>query len=383
MTSDMSRRPKKPRLLIVGPLPPPFIGPAVATKRLIESPYLQRYFDLDLLDASDRDGLDGIGSLDWNNIRQALRHGAGFLRALLRRRPDAVYVSIARGFWGFVRDLLFIVPSRALGVPVVVHLRAGRFDLMHDDGAPGRLVGRIGMACVSRGVVLSEGLRGIFGALLPKDRISVVPNGMPPDDLLRALPLPPADRDDGGFDIACISNLFHDKGIHIMIEAVPAIRAVVPNVRVRFAGRWLDAGYERDCRDLVERLGVGAQVEFIGSVDGDGKRRLLAASDAVAFVPVAPEGLPWVVLEAMSAGRPVVGTPQGAMSEVIVPGETGILVRPGSPAEVAEALIRLASDRVAIRRMGAVGRERVERVYSEEAAHTALAEVILATARRS
>lgn len=381
--SDMSRQSGKPRLLIVGPLPPPFIGPAVATKRLIASPYLKRYFEIDLLDASDRDGLDGIGSLDWNNIRQALRHGAGFLRALIARRPDAVYVSIARGFWGFVRDLLFIIPARGLGVPVVVHLRAGRFDLMHDDGALGRLVGRLGMSCVSRGVVLSDALRGIFGSLLPTERISVVPNGMPPDDLLRTLPFPPADRIDGGFNIAYISNLFHDKGIHVMIAAVPAIRAVFPGVKVRFAGRWLNADYERSCHQLTRTLGLEREVEFVGSVDADGKRNLLAWSDLVAFVPVRPEGLPWVVLEAMSAGRPVVGTPQGAMAEVIVPEETGVLVEPGNPAAVAEALIRFATDRSLIRRMGSAGRERLERVYSEEAAHTALAEVIGLTLRTS
>ncbi len=374
----ISRNSSPPRILIVGPTPPPHIGPAFATRRLVDSPYLRERFQVDLFDISDRDGFDGIGTLDWNNVSLALRHGAGFLKALLTRRPDVVYVSIARGFWGFLRDTTFLAPARALGIPVVAHLRAGRFDIMHDNGAVGRLVGRAGMRMVERGVVLAEPLRELFSGMIPSGKIRVVTNGLPLDPYVQ-----PAERPSGSrFTIAYMSNLFRDKGIHVMIAAIPEIRVSAPDLLVRFAGQWIDPRYEQECRALVDSLGVAGNVEFLSPVTGQAKKAFLEGSDLVAFVPVKPEGLPWVVLEAMAAARPVIGTPQGAMREVIVDGVTGILVEPGNPGRLAEAVRSLILDRDRMRRMGSAGRARVEARYSEEAAHRDLAELFLEVVQR-
>ena len=75
------------------------------------------------------------------------------------------------------------------------------------------------------------------------------------------------------------------------------------------------------------------------------------------------EACPYVALEAMAAGRPVVASAVDGLEDIVVPGETGMLVAPGSPAELTTALERLAGDRAFRRRLGEAGRARVERMF--------------------
>jgi glycosyltransferase involved in cell wall biosynthesis len=374
-TTSGARRTRRPRLLIVGPLPPPYIGPAVATERLLASPVLREAFELSFLDASDRHGFEGIGQFNRHNVTLALSHAWSCLKLLVRERPDAIYVPIARGFWGFVRDLVFLVPARLLGARPIVHLRAGRFDIIHDNGAIGRLVARFGLGCAARGIVLGETVRDVFGGYLRDRDIRVVPNGLELTGWDAGRWALERERDDR-FRIAYVANLYEDKGIHVMIEAIAEVRHAVPNVEVTFAGDWLDLGYRDRCLELVERLGVGDIVRFAGRVDLAGKQELFARSHLAVFVPVKPEGLPWVVLEAMAAGLPVIGTAQGTMAEVIVDGETGVIVPTGDARALADVVIAIANDPDRRRALGRASRRRIDERYAEERTHGMMAAVV-------
>jgi glycosyltransferase involved in cell wall biosynthesis len=369
----------RPRLLVVGPLPPPFIGPAVATRRLLDSAVLARHFEIEFVNTGDPEGFDDIGRFGWHNVSMALRHGAACLGVLVRRRPAAVYVPIARGIWGFVRDLLFIIPARMLGTRVIVHLRAGRFDLIHDNGRIGRALARFGLAFVDRALVLGETVRGVYGSAVSAARVAVVPNGVQLEGWnAEEWAAARTTLSSGTVRVAYIANLFHDKGIHVMLAAIALLRECSgERITVTFAGDWGNAGYRDECLRMVRDSDLEDRVEFIGRVDEEGKRALLAASDIAAFVPVKPEGLPWVVIEAMAAALPVIGTPQGTIPELIIDGESGYLV----PVEDAEALAahiaELAADPPRRAAMGRKGRERVEEIYSEEKTHERLAVEVL------
>lgn len=371
------KNPQKPRLLLIGPMPPPYIGPAVATERLVNSPVLREAFEVELLNTGDPKGLDDIGRFSLHNVSEALSKGLKCLGALIMRRPDVMYVPIDRALWGFLRDLLFLVPAKLLGVKVVIHLRAGRFDLIHDFGALGRMVARVGLWCASRAVVLGETVRDVFGDFVPQERIRVVPNGID----LNNWPRPAIVSVDAGagesFHIVYLANLFRDKGAHVLLEALPAVLRKAPWVKVSFAGEWIDLSFRDYCMELVEKNKLAGNVEFVGVVGGEKKKSLLASADLAVFVPVKPEGLPWVVLEAMASGKPVIGTPQGTMKEVIVDGETGYLIPPDNPEILAERILRLVHDRAERHRMGMAGRSRVENIYNEVASHRVLAEAAI------
>ena len=101
---------------------------------------------------------------------------------------------------------------------------------------------------------------------------------------------------------------------------------------------------------------------------------LLAEVDVFAL-PSWTEGMPLVVLEAMAQRRPVVATPVGGTPEVVLDGETGLLIPPRDPDALAEALRRLLADNDLRRRMGDAGYERVRTRFSADAMTSRMLEV--------
>jgi glycosyltransferase involved in cell wall biosynthesis len=93
---------------------------------------------------------------------------------------------------------------------------------------------------------------------------------------------------------------------------------------------------------------------------------VLGAADALCLVSDY-EALPFVVLEAMASQLPVIATPVGALPEVVVPGETGLLTLPDGIDSLVDALLLLTSDRDQRLRLGRAGRERQIQLYAAEA----------------
>ena len=127
-------------------------------------------------------------------------------------------------------------------------------------------------------------------------------------------------------------------------------------------GRDLEQGgeYQRDLEVEAERRGVRDRVVFAGERAADD---VLGELDVVAL-PSWTEGLPLVVLEAMAHARPVVATPVGGTPEVVLDGETGLLVPPRDPRALAAALQRLVDDADLRRRLGEAGKRRAVERFS-------------------
>lgn len=114
-----------------------------------------------------------------------------------------------------------------------------------------------------------------------------------------------------------------------------------------------DPGYAARCVALAARLGLGERLVFAGEADTDAWLRRL---DVVALTSVS-EAQPLALLEAMSAGIPVVATDVGGCRALV--GGAGLVVPPASPRAAADALSRLLLDPALRQRLGASGRRRV------------------------
>lgn len=141
------------------------------------------------------------------------------------------------------------------------------------------------------------------------------------------------------------------KGHEVLLDAVPAVTTAVPGTVVRLVG----GGPLHD--DLARRAAaLGPAVELTG--ERSDVPDVLAASDVV-VLPSWSEALPTVLLEAGAAGRPVVATPVGGAPEIVVDGETGVLVPTGDPAALAGAVVGLLRDPARAAAMGERARARV------------------------
>ena len=159
-----------------------------------------------------------------------------------------------------------------------------------------------------------------------------------------------------------IARLCDVKGQRELIRAA----AQVPELRVVLVGEDLEAGgaFRAGLEREAEKLGVGDRVHFTGyRADA---QALLDELD-VFVLPSWIEGLPLTVLEAMARGKPVVATPVGGTPELVVDGETGVLVPPRDAEALADALRSLAADPERARALGAAGRARVAEHFSAQA----------------
>ena len=124
--------------------------------------------------------------------------------------------------------------------------------------------------------------------------------------------------------------------------------------------------------DGPERAALARQAHNLGIADRVALRGLVAqgadvlSEMSVFALPSHVEGMSNALLEAMAAGLPVVATDVGGNGEVMVAGETGLLVPPRDPDALAEALVLLLKDPERARAMGAAGRARVEQSFTVE-----------------
>ena len=166
--------------------------------------------------------------------------------------------------------------------------------------------------------------------------------------------------DDDFTVVGCLAGLEERKGHRYLIEAAALLKADGRKILYKIAGSGpLRARLEED----VARLGLSREVLFLGFVTDTAE--FLAGVD-IFVMPSLYEGLGVAALEAMAAGRAVVATRIGGLTESIVDGVTGVFVPPRDPVALAAAIAKLARSRSLARSMGNQGRERVREHFSLE-----------------
>jgi glycosyltransferase involved in cell wall biosynthesis len=150
--------------------------------------------------------------------------------------------------------------------------------------------------------------------------------------------------------------LVKKRGVKHLVRAFRAVSERFPEAELVIAGE----GPERKrLVKLAHDLGVSNRVRFIGQVPHEKVPNLVRNSD-VFVIPSIIEGHSTSMLEAMAAGKPVVATRVGGLTEVIVDGENGVLVDPANPEQIAKAVIKLLGDRSLAARLGRSGAEKAQ-----------------------
>ncbi|MFC4497520.1 glycosyltransferase family 4 protein [Streptomyces ovatisporus] len=160
--------------------------------------------------------------------------------------------------------------------------------------------------------------------------------------------------------VVCVSRLVPRKGQDTLIRAMPRILAEVPDAVLLIVG---GGPYREDLEKLAASTGVADAVRFTGAVPWDELPAHFGAGDVFAMPcrtrrkGLDVEGLGIVYLEASATGLPVVAGDSGGAPDAVLDGETGWVVRGGSPEETAERVGALLKDPALRARMGEKGRE--------------------------
>jgi glycosyltransferase involved in cell wall biosynthesis len=199
-----------------------------------------------------------------------------------------------------------------------------------------------------------------LAALGARNQVRVIPNGtdFAPAPERRDLARASLGLADSDVAFLLVGRLERQKRIDRFIEAIAIAQRSSPEVVGLIAGAGPDS--ESLSRLVTE---TGARVRFLGRRDD--MPDVLAAADALCLVSD-HEALPFVVLEAMATGRPVLATRVGGLPEVVADGETGLLFSPGDQDRLVSSLLELTSDPRRRASMGLAGRAHQISRYSAE-----------------
>lgn len=330
----------KPRILFILHLPPPTHGASMVGKYIQDSAPVRSAFDGDFVNLTTSAALNSTG----NVVAGTLRIQSRVLGLLRRNRYDLAYVTLNAAGRGFYKDLAVVTLLKLFGIKVVYHF--------HNKGVAGSGSGSLYRFAFRKAsvILLSWRLYPDIEAYVPRGRVWVCPNGIP------AASVAPQAHD--GFRMLFLSNMMETKGVYVLLEACALLRDL--DFRCDFVGAWSDVT-EPDFAAAVERLGLAGKVQAHGKQYGADKERFFGGADTFVFPTYYHnECLPLVLLEAMQAGLPVISTPEGAIADVVLEGETGLLVPQRDVDALAAAIRRLAGDSMLRRRMGAAGRAHYE-----------------------
>ncbi len=288
-------------------------------------------------------------------------------RFMRRHRADLVHTNSLKA------DILGGIAARLARIPLIWHIR----DRIDDDYLPHPIVWLFRRLChwlpdyvVANSHSTLETLQmkrknhfsAVYSGVEIPARQSVVHDGVPtlpkmmsvvyPESLVPVLGL--------------VGRITSWKGQHIFLKAAAIVRQRFPRVRVQIIGSALfnEEAYEAEIRTLTAALGLEEVVEFLGFRSD--VPRLIESLTVLVHASITAEPFGQVIVEGMVAGKPVVATDGGGAQEIVLSGETGLLVPMNDVKAMADAILYLLDNPEIACEMGRRGRQRAQEHFSIE-----------------
>ena len=270
-------------------------------------------------------------------------------RVLLEHKPDLVHLHSRRG-----ADVLGALAARLAGISCVLSRRV--------DNPESQVWAALKYRLHARVIAISQGIADVLASEgVPASKLRVVRSSLDPAPWQRAQSRAafcaefgvPSQR----LLIGVVAQLIERKGHQVLFDALRTMRFQNSVQLVIFGQGPLHA------RLRAEAARLGIPVHFAGFRKD--LPRWLGALDLLVH-PALMEGLGVSLLQASAAGVPIIASRAGGMPEAVADGVSGLLVTPGDATALRAALERLIADPDLRQRLGAQGRERVEREFSVE-----------------
>ena len=238
---------------------------------------------------------------------------------------------------------------------------------------------RAGVACLTNGCITVTGFaplmlqrslwrrrRSAFGAIVccshdvqrQLERDGIATQGVVWPGVRESTPRPPLA---GPPTVSFAGRLMPEKGADVLLRAFALARQRVPDARLSIAGA---GAAEPALRALVTELGLGDAVTIHGQLDGAALDGVLDAAWVHAVPSRWPEPFGLTATEAMMRGTAVVASEVGGLADIVLHERTGLQVPPGDVPALADALVRILSDREWAESLGRAGRERARELFS-------------------
>ena len=342
----------KTKILFIGPVPPPYSGPELSTKQLLESD-LKNQFDIIFLKTNVRKDNSKKGKIDFIALLSVIKFNLKLFRLLIFNRPDIAYHLVTPTEIGWLgRDVWFIFQCKLFGVKTVIHFRGSHLDINYKTFKSfSQKIIKYACGLVNAAIVQSDCLRNQFKGLINENKVYVIPNTV--DNLFNDL-----DRSNKSKtpQILFFGHLTKAKGYTDVVKVIPKVAENFPDVKFLFCGN-IKRGepgvkYNQLTKDRIlyeDPFIVEAEIKNskykknyhnLGIVSGENKLNLIRQS-WLFVLPSYSEGFSRSILESMAAGLPILTTPVGANKDVIKNNYNGILVNPGDIESIGDSIVDL------------------------------------------
>jgi len=348
----------KKRIMILGKIPPPYMGPSIATQIILDSSLKDR-FELLHIDTRVNTSLNTMGKFSLVKLFKSVSIWVKMFFAILIKRPSLVVIPISQSTGGYLKDLVFILIAKLTFRKTLIHLRGSNFkNWLNTSSSFTRAFVKTTLKLNNGVIVLGNNLRQLFTGIFSDENIYVCPNGGNYD-------IPSSVKRIDDVAILYLANLQPSKGIEDVLNAILKLKGSSHSgFRLNVVGTWRSASVEQECKMLVEKNNL--PVTFFPAATGKDKFQFLADADIFVFTPREPEGHPWVIVEAMAAGLPIISTDQGAIIESVKNNINGYIVPVGSPDEIADRLSILITDKDRRMKMAVESKKNYENEFTEE-----------------
>jgi len=307
-----------------------------------------------------KDALGGGTLLRLRAVMLSATFALRLAKFIRRQKIDLVHTNSLKS------DLIGGVAGRLARRPVVWHVR----DRIADDYLPARVaaVFRFLARVLPTHVLVNSAATGeTLAGPSPSGRLArhmtVVHDGTFLQHIVPAL------RTSPGALIGLVGRITRWKGQHVFIEAAAKVIQRFPQARFQIIGSAMfdEREYESQIRQMVIELGLSEFVEFTGFRKD--VTACIANLDILVHASIVGEPFGQVVIEGMSAAKPVVATRGGGVPEIVIEGVSGLLVPMGDSTAMAEAILSLLGDPQRALELGLAARERVKSQFTVR--HTA------------
>jgi len=343
------------KILILGKMPPPYYGVSVWFEQLQKGKWPDDYQML-WFDTGIHKNISTIGNIGFLSLFKHMVLHIKFFLFLFREKPDIVLVPVSQSKFGIIKDSVYIFFARLFKAKVLVMLHGSNLKSYLKSSS--KLFNRyfkLVMAQCYGAIVLSDRLKYIFSDYFDSSRIFSVPNGIDVNttELNK--------KSNNETPIVCyLGNLYLSKGIEDILNALVILKDQKLAFKALFIGGWGDQQTKEKCKQIVADNELN--VQFTGVKTGIEKYQLLKNSDLFLFTPNKPEGLPYVILEAMSMGLPIISTDQGGIIDAVIDSDNGFIVESGDSESISNAISKLLQDKKLFYTMG----KRSKQIYNDK-----------------
>ncbi|MGD0842583.1 MAG: glycosyltransferase family 4 protein [Candidatus Acidiferrales bacterium] len=301
---------------------------------------------------AQRAGAAGVPVIEIEHNRKRWRAAGALRRILHDAPPDVVHANeshaLTAAWLARAHRRTTLVAARRLAYPLQQNpISLARYRAAHRIFAISDFVAR---SVIASGVSAQR-------VVIVREGIEIPP---PLNAAQRTLARQTWNLTEDEFVLGCVGYLLPEKGQELLVQALPAIFAAEPRIRLLLAG---DGPLRARLEELAVQLGVRERIVFAGFVERIAN--VYAALDAFVFPSLAePSGTS--LLAAMAWGLPVAAVARGGVTEYVVDGANGLLIPAPEPQAIAAAVLRLRGDADLRSRLGARARADITARYATD-----------------